>query len=280
MKKITMKRVAQGVALGAAVVMSQSAMAACSDVSRSALQTAADAAQALSTTGGYGLDMWVTMVDETGKVCHVVTTGTAGAGAGNAEWLGSRVISAQKANTANAFSLNGYAISTANLYSAVQPGGSLFGLQHSNPVNASKSYNGSPNDYGKATDPLKGKRVGGVNVFGGGLAIYNAAGNVKIGAIGVSGDTSCRDHAFAWQVRAALVTSSGTGAEPAGTGITTANFQADGSAPTPATIGTVGDEMILDQTPGVSANYWDAWSQPTCPNSIPAATTANGTVLN
>jgi len=39
-----------------------------------------------------------------------------------------RVISAQKANTANAFSLPQLALSTANLYSAVQPGGSLFGL--------------------------------------------------------------------------------------------------------------------------------------------------------
>jgi len=50
------------------------------------------------------------------------------------QWPGSRVISAQKANTANAFSLPGLALSTAKLYSAVQPGGSLYGLQHSNPV--------------------------------------------------------------------------------------------------------------------------------------------------
>ena len=40
-----------------------------------------------------------------------------------AQWPGSRVISAQKANTANAFSLDGLALSTANLYSAVQPFG-------------------------------------------------------------------------------------------------------------------------------------------------------------
>jgi hypothetical protein len=37
-----------------------------------------------------------------------------------------------KANTANAFSLDGFALSSANLFSAVQPGGSLFGLQESN----------------------------------------------------------------------------------------------------------------------------------------------------
>ncbi|HCT99258.1 MAG TPA: hypothetical protein DF614_04085, partial [Methylococcaceae bacterium] len=82
-----------------------------------------DAAKFAATqkTGGYGLNMWVTYVDETGKVCSVITTGTSGANAGNSAWLGSRVISAQKANTANDFSLDGYAISTANLYSAVQP---------------------------------------------------------------------------------------------------------------------------------------------------------------
>ena len=63
-----------------------------------------------------------------GTVCAVAYTG---AKVGD-QWLGSRVISAQKANTANAFSLPGLALSTANLYSPTQPGGSLFGLQFSN----------------------------------------------------------------------------------------------------------------------------------------------------
>jgi uncharacterized protein GlcG (DUF336 family) len=255
------------------LALAQNAMATCGDVSRAQLTAAVNAAAAAST-GGYGLNMWATLVDETGKVCHVVTNGATGTFAGNSEWLGSRVISAQKAFTANAFSLDGYAISTANLYSAVQPGGSLYGLQHSNPVDASEAYDGSPSQYGTNNDPLKGDRVGGVNVFGGGLAIYK--GGVKVGAIGVSGDTSCRDHAFAWQVRTAL------NGHPGGVGITTANFQANGSAPVPATVGTVGDEMILNAngTTGGSADYWDAWSQPLCPNSTPAATAANGTVLN
>ena len=53
------------------------------------------------------------------------------------------MISAQKANTANAFSLPGLALSTANLYTAVQPGGSLFGLQDSNPVNTDVAYGGN-----------------------------------------------------------------------------------------------------------------------------------------
>src|SRR5437764_7821386 len=43
-------------------------------------------------------------------------------------------------------------------------------------------------------------RIGGVNVFGGGLALYNSA-HVLVGAIGVSGDTSCADHNIAWRTR-------------------------------------------------------------------------------
>jgi hypothetical protein len=42
-----------------------------------------------------------------------------------------------------------------------------------------------------------------VNVFGGGLALYNSEG-VLVGAIGVSGDTSCADHNIAWRTRHAL----------------------------------------------------------------------------
>ena len=43
-------------------------------------------------------------------------------------------------------------------------------------------------------------KIGGVNVFGGGLPLYDRAGNL-IGAIGVSGDSSCADHNIAWKVR-------------------------------------------------------------------------------
>src|SRR6202007_3207912 len=98
------------------------------------------------------------------------------------QWPGSRVISAQKANTANAFSLNGLALSTANLYSAVQPGGSLYGLQHSNPVDTAAAYQGPSTKYGTANDPLVGQKIGGVNVFGGGLALYDQYGLV-VGAV-------------------------------------------------------------------------------------------------
>ena len=141
-------------------------------------------------------------------VCAIAFTGINR----GAQWPGSRVISAQKANTANAFSLdsssnsggsgqpNGLALSTANLYSAVQPGGSLFGLQESNPVDTSVAYQGPSSNYGTARDPMVGKKIGGVNVFGGGLALYGP-GEKIVGAIGVSGDTSCADHNIAWRVR-------------------------------------------------------------------------------
>ena len=37
-------------------------------------------------------------------------------------------------------------------------------------------------------------------MFGGGLALYNSEGAL-VGAIGVSGDTSCADHNIAWRTR-------------------------------------------------------------------------------
>jgi uncharacterized protein GlcG (DUF336 family) len=152
-----------------------------------------------SANGGFNLDMWGTIVNRDGVVCAVAFTGTDR----GEQWPGSRVISAQKANTANAFSLPGLALSTANLYSAVQPGGSLFGLQESNPVNTTKAYAGPAAQFGQPKDPMVGSRVGGVNVFGGGLALYNAKGEI-VGAIGVSGDSSCADHNIAWKTRSSL----------------------------------------------------------------------------
>ena len=167
-------------------------------VTQAGLQAALVAAVS-STNGGLDFPMWATVVDRAGVVVAVVHSG---AGVDD-QWLGSRAISAQKANTANDFSLNGFALSTANLFSAVQPGGSLFGLQESNPVNTDVVYGGNHSDYGTANDFMVGKKPGGVNVFGGGVALYNSSGQV-IGAVGVSGDTSCADHNIAWRVRDAL----------------------------------------------------------------------------
>jgi uncharacterized protein GlcG (DUF336 family) len=159
--------------------------------------------------GGLGFPMWLTLVDGSGIVCAVVNSLDNRPGNKDATadiWLGSRVISAQKANTANAFSNSKLALSTANLYSAVQPGGSMFGLQASNPVDPAVAYFGNASDFGTIKDSLIGQRVGGINVFGGGLALYKAGR--KIGAIGVSGDTSCTDHVVAWKVRASTASAS------------------------------------------------------------------------
>ena len=177
---------------------STAAMAAC-PVGHTDLTNALTAA--VGDNGGLNFNMWATVVKTDGTVCAVSKTGDPGSITDI--WLGSRVISAQKANTANAFSTDDLALSTANLYSPVQPGGSLYGLQHSNPVDTRVAYSGNSHRFGKSSDPMRNRRIGGINVFGGGLALYDAGGN-KVGAIGVSGDSACADHNIAWRVRAAL----------------------------------------------------------------------------
>src|ERR1700757_1184855 len=176
--------------------------------SQTALRTALQAAVANTGNGGLGFNMWATLVANDGTVCAVAFSGSQYTD----QWLGSRVISAQKATPQTDFTLSngpppgpslfptGLALSTANLYSAVQPGGSLYGLQHSNPVDPEIAYQGNAFLFGTAHDPLVGQRVGGVNVFGGGLGLY-VKGGKKVGGVGVSGDQSCTDHMVAWRVR-------------------------------------------------------------------------------
>lgn len=197
------------------------------------LPTQADLLAALKTAqadanGGFSLDMWATVVDRSGIVRAIAFTGDK---VGD-QWLGSRVISAQKANTANDFSLPQLALSTANLYTATQPGGSLFGLQESNPVDPNVAYGGNADNYGTTSDFMIGKRIGGVNVFGGGLALYDATGEL-IGAVGVSGDASCADHNIAWKVRDILALDFvPAGVDPAsGTDNIVYDIQPDGTSP-------------------------------------------------
>jgi uncharacterized protein GlcG (DUF336 family) len=184
-----------GAAFLAMALNASPSLAACPAVTFAQLQTALQNAVAAGN-GGLGFNMWATIVDRDGTVCLVAKSGAAGT-----QWPGSRVISAQKANTANAFSLPNFALSTANLFSATQPGGSLFGLQESNPVDADVAYVGSAATWGTPGDNLVTKKIGGINVFGGGLALYNGG---LVGGLGVSGDTSCADHNIAWRVRKTL----------------------------------------------------------------------------
>ncbi len=189
--------------LSVLVLTSDAAFAQCGAVpAHAALTAALDGVVAPgnpAVNGGLAFEMWATVVNRDGIVCAVTFSG----GDRDDQWPGSRVISAQKANAANAFSLASFPLSTANLYSAVQPGGTLFGLQESNPVNTEVAYQGAPAAYGTMGDPMVNFKIGGVNVFGGGLALYNAAGEL-VGAVGVSGDTSCTDHIVAWKLRHAL----------------------------------------------------------------------------
>lgn len=125
--------------------------------------------------------MWSAVVDRVGTLCSVIVTGDA--------WPGSRAIAIAKASTANGFSNDALALSTANLYSPTQPGGSLYGLNDSNPFNPRFLPQGSGIGY----------VPGGDITFGGGVALYS--GGKVIGGLGVSGDTSCADHAISYRMR-------------------------------------------------------------------------------
>ena len=127
-------------------------------------------------------EMWSAIVDRTGKLCSVITSSPDA-------WPGSRAIAIAKATTANGFSNNKLALSTANLYAPTQPGGSLYGLNNSNPFNPVFQ----PQNSGIGFVP------GGVITFGGGVALYQS-GQI-IGGLGVSGDTSCADHAISYRMR-------------------------------------------------------------------------------
>lgn len=148
-----------------------------------------------SKNGGMGNQEWAVIVNRDGIGCDVVFSGSTR----SQEWPGSRVIAASKANTANGLSNSDYALSTANVFAASQPGQSLYSLATSDPPNPAAVI-GNPASFGTPNDPMVGKAVGGVIVFGGGLALYNSAGKI-VGALGLSGDTSCTDHIIAWKVR-------------------------------------------------------------------------------
>ena len=110
----------------------------------------------------HGTKMWGAIVNRDGELCSVAVS-TADP---TDVWPGSQAIAKAKAYTANAFSVDELALSTARLYTFVQPGHSLFGLNHSNPFDP--KFLAPPREHG---------------------------------GLGVSGDTACADHEIAKKAR-------------------------------------------------------------------------------
>ncbi len=151
--------------------------------------------EGVAKNGGMANQEWAAVVNRDGIVCAIVFSGTTRSD----EWPASRVIAAEKANTTNALSNRDYALSTANVFAASQPGQSLYSLATSAPPHPLAVF-GNPTTFGTANDPRVGKAIGGVIVFAGVLPLYANAGKI-VGGLGLSGDTSCTDHVIAWKVR-------------------------------------------------------------------------------
>jgi uncharacterized protein GlcG (DUF336 family) len=206
---------------------------------KAALQSAVK--EGKTANSGMGNNQWAVVVNRDGIVCQVVFSGPDR----GAQWPGSRLIAAEKAHTANALSVDNFALSTANLYFASTPGQSLFSLTTSAPPNPQAVFAGDPSKAGQQDDPMVGKPIGGIIVFGGGLALYDTSGRI-VGGLGVSGDTSCADHVVAWKIRHQL------------------NYDSvpNGVAPGPGP----NDNMILDMQNGNSPS---GFGHPTCKGGQP-----------
>jgi uncharacterized protein GlcG (DUF336 family) len=140
-----------------------------------------------------GTRMWAAVVNRDGEVCAYATSTSDP----TQVWPGSQAIAKAKAYTANAFSLDttsgGFPLSTARLYTFTQPGRSLWSLGQSNLFDPQALAPPNGNSGGK------NQLAGGLIFFGGGVALYD--GSKVVGAVGVSGDTSCADHEIAKRVR-------------------------------------------------------------------------------
>src|SRR5437762_9958975 len=126
-----------------------------------------------------GTRMWVAVVNRAGHLCGFVTSTSDP----SQVWPGSQAIAKAKAYTANAFSLDILALSTARLYTFTQPGHSLNSLGQSNLFDP--SFLAPPTGQSGGQHQI----AGGLIFFGGGLALYKN-GSV-IGGLGISGDTAC-----------------------------------------------------------------------------------------
>lgn len=144
------------------------------------VRTAPDSGEAGGLFGGRA--EWAAVVNRAGQVCAIVI----GKDSVGGRWPGSRNIARAKAFTANGFSTDTLALSTARLYTLVQPGHSLYGVAQPEPF-----------DPACLSDD---KHVcGGAIAFGGGVPLYRN-GRI-VGGLGVSGDTPCADHEIAKRIR-------------------------------------------------------------------------------
>jgi uncharacterized protein GlcG (DUF336 family) len=195
------------------------------------LPTARDLNKLLVAAGGddigglfNGERMWAAVVNRSGEICAYATSTSDP----TQVWPGSQAIAKSKAYTANAFSLDTLALSTARLYTFTQPGHSLWSLGQSNLFEPKWLAPPRGNSGGK------NQLAGGLIFFGGGLPLYQQ-GKI-IGGLGVSGDTSCADHEVAKKVRDAA------GLNPPG--------------------GKLADDITYSSADGASA-----FTHPLCPNT-------------
>lgn len=149
---------------------------------RKLLRSMPDSGEAGGLFGGRA--EWGAVVNRAGVVCVVVAPNDSVGG----RWPGSRTIAMAKAFTANGFSTDTAAMSTARLYTMTQPGHSLWGVAQPEPFNP------------ECLDPKGDEHVcGGAIAFGGGVPLYK--GGRVVGGLGVSGDTPCADHEIAKRIR-------------------------------------------------------------------------------
>jgi uncharacterized protein GlcG (DUF336 family) len=163
------------------------AVAGCSSLpSATDLKKYLKAAPDSGEAGGlfHGLAEWGSIVNRNGEVCVIVPPSDSAGG----YWPGSRSVAMAKAFTANGFSTDTLALSTARLYTLTQPGHSLWGVAQPEPFNPA------------CLDPNADIKVcGGGIAFGGGVPLYKN-GRI-VGGLGISGDTPCADHEIAKRVR-------------------------------------------------------------------------------
>ena len=138
----------------------------------------------------HGARMWAAVVNRDGEFCAAATSTPDP----SQVWPGSQAIAKAKAYTANAFSLDSLALSTAMLYTFTQPGHSLWSLGQSNLFES--KFLAPPSGQGGGKEQI----AGGLIFFGGGVPLYSSDGRI-IGGLGISGDTSCTDHEISKRVR-------------------------------------------------------------------------------